>query len=165
MQPCPALRSRVLRALSICVAIVSLFAAGCGTSSNAQFAVATTSAALTAGSVSVGGGAYPATTLNAPAGTAPYTWAVTSGSLPAGLTLNNGGTISGSPTAPGTSNFNVMVTDSASPTPHTATGSLTITINGMLTITSTGSLSTAGEAGAAYVSTALTETGGVGPFN
>ena len=43
-------------------------------------------------------------------GTAPITWSVTSGSLPAGLSLN-GNTISGTPTAQGTSNFTVTATN------------------------------------------------------
>ena len=40
-------------------------------------------------------------------GTAPITWSVTSGSLPAGLSLNNGGMITGTPTAQGESTFTV----------------------------------------------------------
>jgi hypothetical protein len=48
-------------------------------------------------------------------GTAPYTYAISSGQLPAGLALSaSGGTISGNPTATGTSNFGVTVTDSKS---------------------------------------------------
>ena len=45
-------------------------------------------------------------------GTAPYSFAVTSGSLPAGLTLGSAtGAISGTPTAAGTSDFTITVTD------------------------------------------------------
>ena len=36
---------------------------------------------------------------------APYTFAVTSGSLPVGLTLSSGGLLSGTPTIAGTSSF------------------------------------------------------------
>lgn len=46
-------------------------------------------------------------------GTAPYTWAVTSGTLPAGITLSSVGTLSGTPTAAGTFTFSVTVTDSS----------------------------------------------------
>ena len=52
------------------------------------------------------------TTLTASGGTAPYTWTVKSGSLPAGLSLASSGTISGTPTAtPGTYNVTVRSTD------------------------------------------------------
>ena len=44
-------------------------------------------------------------------GTAPITWSVTSGSLPAGLTLNNGGMITGTPTTVATSTFTVTATN------------------------------------------------------
>lgn len=51
-------------------------------------------------------------TFTASGGTTPYTWSISSGSLPAGLSLNSGaGVISGTPTSSGTSNFTVSVTD------------------------------------------------------
>lgn len=53
--------------------------------------------------------------LVATGGTAPYTWAVVTGTLPAGLTLGTDGVISGTPTAAGPSSFTVRVTDSAVP--------------------------------------------------
>lgn len=46
-------------------------------------------------------------------GTTPYTWAVTSGTLPTGLTLSPTGTLSGTPTATGNFTFSVTVTDSS----------------------------------------------------
>lgn len=65
-------------------------------------------------------------------GTAPYTWTVDSGTLPAGLALNGSKTasvaISGTPTAIGTSTFTLKVTDSASPT-RTANVTLTLVVN------------------------------------
>ncbi|HSE40105.1 MAG TPA: choice-of-anchor B family protein [Acidobacteriota bacterium] len=51
-------------------------------------------------------------TIVATGGTAPYTYAVSSGSLPAGLSLTNAGVLSGTPTGTGTSNFTVLATDS-----------------------------------------------------
>ena len=44
-------------------------------------------------------------------GTTPYSFSVTTGTLPAGLTLSNAGLIAGTPTAAGTSDFTVTVTD------------------------------------------------------
>ncbi|MFH2137589.1 MAG: putative Ig domain-containing protein, partial [Candidatus Omnitrophota bacterium] len=66
-------------------------------------------------------------TLSATGGTSPYTWAVTSGSLPSGLVLNaSTGVISGTPTTQVTSNFTVQVTDAALDTQPKA---LSITVN------------------------------------
>jgi Putative Ig domain/IPT/TIG domain/Galactose oxidase, central domain len=65
------------------------------------------------------------TTLQAIGGTAPLTWSVVSGSLPAGLTLSPAGVVSGSPQAAGSSTFTVSVRDSAG---HKATKSLTLTV-------------------------------------
>ena len=49
--------------------------------------------------------------LKAKKGTAPYTFSVTSGTLPPGLTLSSSGLLSGSPTSSGTYDFTVGVTD------------------------------------------------------
>ena len=45
-------------------------------------------------------------------GTGPYTYAVTSGTLPPGLSLSAGGAITGTPTTSGVSNFTIRATDS-----------------------------------------------------
>ncbi|GEL95863.1 hypothetical protein CCO02nite_25210 [Cellulomonas composti] len=58
------------------------------------------------------GTAY-STDLAASGGTGSRTWALTSGSLPAGLTLTSGGRISGTPATAGSSSFVVRVTDAA----------------------------------------------------
>jgi VCBS repeat-containing protein len=50
--------------------------------------------------------------LGAGAGTAPYTFAVTAGAMPAGLSLTQAGALSGSPTTPGSYTFTVTATDS-----------------------------------------------------
>ncbi len=52
--------------------------------------------------------AYPQTITASPAGS--YTFSVTSGLLPAGLTLNSNGSFSGAPTQSGVFNFRVMAT-------------------------------------------------------
>jgi Putative Ig domain len=55
-----------------------------------------------------------ATTLAATGGTAPYTWTVSSGTLPSWASLTaSAGVITGTPTAAGTTSFTVKVTDSA----------------------------------------------------
>lgn len=60
------------------------------------------------------GAAYSATLNPASGGISPYTYAVTAGSLPAGVTLNGAnGTLSGTPSASGTFNFSVTATDSS----------------------------------------------------
>jgi flagellar biosynthesis component FlhA len=52
-------------------------------------------------------------TLTASGGAAPYVFAVTAGSVPAGLTLSSAGVLSGTPTIPGSSSFTVRATDGA----------------------------------------------------
>jgi large repetitive protein len=83
-----------------------------------------TTTALPMGRLTV---AYSAT-LQASGGTAPLTWSIASGSLPAGLTLNTStGAITGTPTAAGASNFTAQVTDANS---AVATQALSITVYG-----------------------------------
>lgn len=54
--------------------------------------------------------------LAASGGTAPYTYAVSAGSLPDGLTLSTDGVISGTPSTAGTDSFTVTATDSTGAT-------------------------------------------------
>jgi hypothetical protein len=106
---------------------------------------------------------YAGATLQATGGIPPYTWAVTTGSLPAGLSLNaTTGAISGTPTASGTVNFTVTVSDSETPAPKTASANLSITINPAVTVTTT-SLP-AGAIGTVYPGATLQATGGVTPY-
>jgi len=88
--------------------------------STAAFAVSTTAADF-----GVVGNVYTST-LAATGGTAPFTWTVTGGVLPAGLLLNAGtGVLGGTPTVAGNSTVVFTVTDS---TGMTATGSILFAI-------------------------------------
>jgi hypothetical protein len=90
-------------------------------SSSLQFSTSS----LPAGQV----GASYSTMVQATGGTTPYHWSISSGTLPAGLTLAAGtGIITGTPTTSGSYTFTAKVTDSTSPTAQTATKSLTITV-------------------------------------
>ncbi|MGB7436355.1 MAG: putative Ig domain-containing protein [Candidatus Acidiferrum sp.] len=75
------------------------------------------------------GTAYSAT-LTATGGTAPYTWSLTSGTMPAGLVLNSAtGAITGTPTqAVASASLTFKVTDSGSPA-QTQSATLSLTIN------------------------------------
>ena len=74
-------------------------------------------------------GAPYSQTLQASGGITPYTWSITSGTLPTGLTLNPlTGAITGTPTAAGLQSFTVKVTDSSLPTAQTASANLSIDI-------------------------------------
>lgn len=97
--------------------------------------------------------------LNATGGTAPYTWALDSGTLPPGLSLPSSGLISGTPTSAGTFPITVRVTDSAS---GTTTQALSITIScPPLGITSTSPLPT-GNQNQLYNGFQFTSSGGFG---
>ena len=65
--------------------------------------------------------------LTATGGTPPYAWSISSGSLPAGLSLSSAGVISGTPTTVGTGVFSVTAQDSAS-SPQAATQTESISV-------------------------------------
>jgi hypothetical protein len=96
--------------------------------------------------------------LQATGGTGTLVWSLSGGSLPANLTLSSAGTISGTPTNTGTSNFTVMVTDALA---QSVTQPLSIAVSAALTITTT-SLPDA-SVGHSYSKT-LQRSGGVSPF-
>jgi hypothetical protein len=78
-------------------------------------------------------------------GTSPYTYTISSGTLPSGLSLNSStGAITGTPTGVGTVTFTVKAADSGSPQ-QTATQSETITVApeaGTVTVTATSGMIT-----------------------
>ncbi|MCZ8324668.1 MAG: putative Ig domain-containing protein [Sphingomonadaceae bacterium] len=91
---------------------------GLGTITNDDVPVIVSPASLPNGTVA----APYSQTLTASGGTAPYTFAVTAGALPPGLSLSPAGVLSGTPTADGGFNFTVTATDS-SPVPGPFSGS------------------------------------------
>ncbi len=99
--------------------------------------------------------------LQAVDGFPPYTWSLTgTGKLPQGLSLSSSGLISGTPTAYGTSNFTVQVTDTQA---QTATAPLSITIQQALPLYITTYSLNDGAQGVPY-SASLMATGGVLPY-
>jgi hypothetical protein len=122
-----------------------------------------TTNALPSGQVGV---AYQAT-LAASGGTAPLSWALTAGTLPAGLTLTSAtGLISGTPTASATAvALTFTVTDSGNPAQNkSVTLSLTISPATPPPLTITTSSLPNGQVGVAYQAT-LTATGGTAPLS
>jgi hypothetical protein len=128
-------------------------------SASTSITVAATTLSITSSSLAAGTSstAY-SQTLSASGGTTPYTWAVTSGTLPAGLTLaSSTGVISGTPTTAGSSTFTVSVTDGGSPA-QTKSVSTSITVTASPLSISSSSLAS-GTNGTAYAQS-LSATGG-----
>ncbi len=129
---------------------------------------ATAAATLHVSAFALGGGTLPnatqnaayTTTLQPAGGTTPYVFAVTSGSLPTGLTLNPAtGVIGGTPTGSGVSNFSVTLTD-ADGRKVNATYKLTV----LVPVTfSTAAALQGGAVGTTY-STTVQAGGGTGPY-
>jgi hypothetical protein len=99
-------------------------------------------------------------TLSANGGTAPYTFALTAGSLPAGLSLSSGGALTGTPTTAGAFPLTITATDS-----NGTTGSQAYTLvvgqpAASLSVTGFPSPTTAGVAGTLTV-TALNAGGSI----
>ncbi|MCB9384653.1 MAG: putative Ig domain-containing protein [Bryobacterales bacterium] len=105
----------------------------------------------------IAGTAYNSS-LSAVDGTAPFTWSISSGALPAGLSLNSStGAVTGTPSAAGTSNFTVRLADSAS---HIVTSTQSIQVLSPLSVTTTSLPATS--LGGSY-SQLLTSSGGAAP--
>ena len=81
---------------------------------------------------------YATQALAASGGTGPYTFALTAGTLPVGLTLTAAGSLSGTPSTAATSNFTVTVTDSSGVSvggPFTGTRAYSIVVSKGLPVT------------------------------
>ena len=100
-------------------------------------------------------------------GSPPFTWAVTKGTPPPGLTVGSDGGFGGTPTATGSFSFTVTATDSA-PTPETGSQQFTIKINtpGPLVISATPPPPAGvADSGYDYTFTTTSPTGGYQPLN
>ena len=100
-------------------------------------------------------------TLSAFGGTAPYTYSVTGGALPAGIAVATNGVVSGTPTASGNYSFIVRVQDSVLANPA-ASFTVLLTVSSSSLSVSTSALPT-GITGVSY-SALITATGGTGPY-
>lgn len=101
--------------------------------------------------------------LTAEGGSQPYTWAITKGNLPAGLSLNaNTGAITGSPNAGMDGTLTIEVTDTATP-PAKDSKDLPLKIVDQGLIITTGSPLKNGQDGSPY-SVQFTAAGGTPPY-
>jgi hypothetical protein len=107
--------------------------------------------------------AYSAVTLSATGGKPPYTWSVSSGSLPGGLVMSTAGTVSGTPTAAGVFGFTVHVSDTKG---GAASAAASINIAQYISVKGTCTVSCAVEAGCVTVCGTYAQpvVGGVAPF-
>lgn len=95
-------------------------------------------------------------------GIAPYSYAITAGALPAGMSLNSNGVLSGTPTAGGTFNFTITATDSDTSAPLTGSQAYTLTVAAPTISVAPASLPN-GTLSVAY-SQAITVSGGTSPY-
>ncbi|CAC9688179.1 putative Ig domain-containing protein [Delftia tsuruhatensis] len=111
-------------------------------------------------------GAAVSGTLTASGGTSSYSFAVTSGSLPPGVSLSSGGALSGKATATGTYNFTITATDSSTGTgPFSGSRAYSWTINApAMTANPVSGSNLSGSAMAAF-SQSFMPSGGNGPYS
>jgi hypothetical protein len=99
-------------------------------------------------------------TIVATGGLPPYTWQITSGSLPPGLSLSSTGVISGTPTTAGTSTFTIYISYASI---FYASQTFTLIVGGTPVSVATAATLPEGSTGVAYSQT-LAAAGGVPPF-
>ncbi|MCW2065754.1 UNVERIFIED_ORG: uncharacterized protein YhjY with autotransporter beta-barrel domain [Stenotrophomonas maltophilia] len=118
--------------------------------------------ALTGGTV---GAAYSESII-ASGGIATYSYAITAGALPAGLTLSSTGSLSGTPTAGGTFNFTVTATSSSTGVgaPHTGSRAYSTTFLPATVLLPATTLAN-GTQNAAYSTTLNPASGGTSPYS
>jgi len=151
------------------------FTVGLSAETNATIAVATGTGTITNDDVpvTVGPGSLPAATVAAPyaqtisasGGAGAYTFAVTAGALPAGITLSTAGALAGTPTAGGTFNFTITATDSSpAPGPFTGSQAYTLTVNAPTIVLPVATLP-GGVTAVPYTANLTPATGGTAPYS
>jgi hypothetical protein len=101
-------------------------------------------------------------TLNAVGGIAPYTWGISGGQLPDGVTLSTAGALAGTPTTAGSFKVLVKITDSSS-IPQTLVVRYNLTVTELPLAITTENLP--GATIAQPYSAALVATGGITPYS
>ena len=135
--------------------------AGTGTGSDASFSTAAPPSITSTSPLPVGTiGVDYSHLLTATGGTAPYSWTISSGSMPAGLNLSEGGGITGTPTTLGTSTFTARC---SSPNGTSTTKDFSLTVDPLFPVITTANPLPAGNAGTAY-SQSLTASSGTAPY-
>lgn len=143
--------------LGFLVVVLSLSACGGGSGSAPPPTLIVTTTTLPPAGTNT---AY-STTLRAAGGTPPYSWTLTSGPLPTGLSLSATGVISGTAMQPAAAAIKITVTDSGQPA-QTATQALNLTVTANpLTI---GATTVVAATENVAFSQSLTATGGVGSY-
>ena len=133
------------------------------TSSNCSIAIAPPTIAVTCITNTGTVGIPYSSAFVASGGTAPYSYAITAGALPGGLTLNPAtGAVTGTPTTAGTFNFTVTATDSTGGQAATTSSNCSVVIApptlAVVCITSTGTVGTP-------YNSSFVATGGTAPYN
>ena len=133
---------------------------GVGTITNDDVPVTVSPGALPNGTVAA---AY-SQTITASGGVSPYSFAVTAGALPAGLSLSPAGILSGTPTAGGTFSFTVTASDSSpSPGPFSGTQAYLLTIDPATILLPATTLAD-GTLGSPYSASITAASGGTAPY-
>jgi large repetitive protein len=108
-------------------------------------------------------GARFSSTLTGGGGVGPYRFAVSSGTLPAGLSLSANGVLSGTVTSGGTTTVTIKITDSGLPSAHTGTQPLQLAVTTPQPLAVSARSLPAGAVAQVYDQT-LAATGGLAPY-
>ena len=137
---------------------------GSGTSSPATVNVTVSAPTIVVSPSSLPGataGASYSQSLSASGGSSPYTFNLSAGSLPAGMSLSSSGTLSGTPTVVGSSNFSISVNDSSTGSgPASGARAFTFAVTAAVPDAPTIGIAAAGDTQANVSFTAPTNTGG-----